>query len=286
MFQADLLSGARILVTGGGTGLGKSMTQRFLELGAEVAICGRRKSVLDETAAELMAQTGGKVTTWELDIRNAEAVDNVVAQIWADGPLTGLVNNAAGNFVSRSEDLSPRGFDAVANIVLHGTFYVTSSVGKRWIAEGLPGSILSIVATWVWTGSPFTAPSSMSKAGVAAMTKGLAQEWGPKGIRLNAIAPGPFPVEGSVARGSWGTAGGTLATDRIPLRRNGKRPELAELAVFLMSDACAYLTGEVIAIDGGQWLNGAGTMSRFSNLNDQDWDQLSRQAARSAAAQV
>jgi NAD(P)-dependent dehydrogenase (short-subunit alcohol dehydrogenase family) len=286
MFQADLLAGDRILVTGGGTGLGKSMARRFLELGAEVAICGRRKSVLDETAAELMAETGGKVTTWELDIRNAEAVDNVVAQIWDDGPLTGLVNNAAGNFVSRSEDLSPRGFDAVANIVLHGTFYVTNSVGKRWIAEGRKGSVLSIVATWVWTGSPFTTPSSMSKAGVAAMTKGLAQEWGPKGIRLNAIAPGPFPVEGSVARGSWGTAGGTLATDRIPMRRNGRHSEFAELAVFLISNECAYVTGEVIAIDGGQWLNGAGTFSRYANLNDQDWDLLSRQSAGAASAKA
>jgi NAD(P)-dependent dehydrogenase (short-subunit alcohol dehydrogenase family) len=273
------LSGARILVTGGGTGLGKSMTQRFLELGAEVAICGRRKSVLDETAAELMAQTGGKVTTWELDIRNAEAVDNVVAQIWADGPLTGLVNNAAGNFVSRSEDLSPRGFDAVANIVLHGTFYVTSSVGKRWIAEGLKGSIVSLVSTWVWTGSPFVTASSMSKAGIAAMTQGLSVEWGPKGVRLNAVAPGAFSDGTTASSGS-----SDMETDGVPMGRAGRPDELANLAVFLLSDACAYVTGEVIAIDGGQWLNAAGTFNRYSNIGDDDWKALKGQSWKGAPA--
>jgi NAD(P)-dependent dehydrogenase (short-subunit alcohol dehydrogenase family) len=283
MFQKDLFKGKRILVTGGGTGLGKSMTRRFLELGAEVAIVGRRKSVLDDTAAELSNETGGKVTTFELDIRAPESVEGVIEQVWADGPLDGLVNNAAGNFVSRSEDLSPRGFDAIANTVLHGTFYMTNAVGKRWIDEGRSGSVLSIVATWVWTGSPFVTPSSMSKAGVAAMTKGLAVEWGPRGIRLNAIAPGPFPVEGSVARGSWGTAGGTLASDRIPLRRNGQHRELANLAVFLLSDECSYVTGEVMAIDGGQWLNGAGTFTRYANLTDEDWRLLRRQSWKGTA---
>ncbi|MEA2680342.1 MAG: hypothetical protein QOK03_2064 [Candidatus Binataceae bacterium] len=278
MFETNLLEGKRFLVTGGGTGLGKSMTRRFLELGAEVAIVGRRKSVLDETAEELTKETGGKVKTYELDIRMADQIEKVVDQIWTAGPLDGLVNNAAGNFISRTEDLSPRGFDAVANIVLHGTFYVTNAVGKRWIAGGHKGTVLSIVATWVWTGSPFVTPSSMSKAGVAAMTKGLAVEWGPKGIRLNAIAPGPFRVENSVTRGSWSMAGGTLATDKIPMRRNGDRAELANLAVFLLSDQCAYINGQVIALDGGQWLNNPGTFARYSNLNDDDWKQLRTQS--------
>ncbi|SDI18062.1 MULTISPECIES: SDR family oxidoreductase [Bradyrhizobium] len=278
MFEANLLEGKRILVTGGGTGLGKSMARRVLELGAEVAIAGRRKAVLDEAAEELIKDTGGKVKAYELDIRVPDQIEAVVEQLWRDGPLDGLVNNAAGNFISRTEDLSPRGFDAVANIVLHGTFYVTNAIGKRWIASGHEGTVLSILATWVWTGSPFVTPSSMSKAGIAAMTKGLAVEWGPRGIRLNAIAPGPFRVENSVARGSWSMAGGTLATDKIPMRRNGDRTELADLAVFLLSDRCAYINGAVIAIDGGQWLNNPGTYARYSNLNDEDWKRLRTQS--------
>jgi len=280
MFEANLLEGKRIFVTGGGTGLGKSMARRFLELGAEVAIAGRRKAVLDEAAEELIKDTGGKVKAYELDIRVPDQIEAVVEQLWRDGPLDGLVNNAAGNFISRTEDLSPRGFDAVANIVLHGTFYVTNAIGKRWIASGHEGTVLSILATWVWTGSPFVTPSSMSKAGIAAMTKGLAVEWGPKGIRLNAIAPGPFRVENSVVRGSWSMAGGTLATDKIPMRRNGDRTELADLAVFLLSDKCAYINGAVIAIDGGQWLNNPGTYARYSNLTDGDWKQLRTQSLR------
>ena len=277
MFQKDLFKGKRILVTGGGTGLGKSMSQRFLELGAEVAIAGRRKSVLDETAAELVKLTGGRVTTHAVDIRVAEAVEDMVGEIWQGGPLDALVNNAAGNFISRTEDLSPRAFDAIANIVLHGTFYTTNAVGKRWIAGGHKGSVLSILTTWVWTGSPYVTPSAMSKAGVAAMTKGLAVEWGPKGIRLNAVAPGPFPTEGAWARLSPGTAGKDRSLDSIPMRRNGEHSELANLAVFLLADECAYINGEVIAIDGGQWLNGAGTFARLSNLTDEDWKQIREQ---------
>jgi NAD(P)-dependent dehydrogenase (short-subunit alcohol dehydrogenase family) len=277
MFQKDLFKGKRILVTGGGTGLGKSMTRRFLELGAEVAIAGRRKSVLDEAAAELARETGGRLTTHAVDIRVAEAVEEMVAEIWQGGPLDALVNNAAGNFISRTEDLSPRAFDAIANIVLHGTFYTTNAVGKRWLAGGHKGSVLSILTTWVWTGSPYVTPSAMSKAGVAAMTKGLAVEWGPRGIRLNAVAPGPFPTEGAWARLSPGTAGNTRATDSIPMRRNGEHSELANLAVFLLADECAYINGEVIAIDGGQWLNGAGTFARLGNLSDEDWRQIREQ---------
>src|SRR2546421_7916365 len=200
MFNQQLLTGRRILVTGGGTGLGKSMASRFLELGAEVHICGRRKSVCDETATELMDLHGGRVTSHGVDIRNPLAVDEMIETIFTEGPLTDLINNAAGNFISRTEDLSPRGFDAVANIVLHGTFYVTQAVGKRWIADKHPGSVISIVVTWVRTGAPFVVPSAMSKAGLDVMTKSLAVEWGRHGIRLNAIAPGIFPTEGANKR--------------------------------------------------------------------------------------
>jgi NAD(P)-dependent dehydrogenase (short-subunit alcohol dehydrogenase family) len=274
MFRSDLLKGKRILVTGGGSGLGKSMARRLLELGAELAICGRRQGVLEEAAAELAGATGGKVTSHAVDIRNAEAVEKMAAAIWRDGPLHGLVNNAAGNFISRTEDLSPRGFDAIANIVLHGTFYVTQACGKRWIAERRPASVVSIVVTWVWTGSPFVVPSAMAKAGVAAMTKSLAVEWGPKGIRLNAIAPGPFPTEGAGARLSPKSAFAGRDIERIPLRRVGDHAELANLAAFLLADEVGYLTGEVIAIDGGQWLNTPGGFGHLAALGDAEWAEV------------
>lgn len=196
MFKKGLFEGQRILVTGGGTGLGKAMAGRFLGLGAEIFICGRRKTVCEETSTELMRRHGGKVTAFGVDIRDAKAVDAMVEEIFASGPLTGLVNNAAGNFIARTEDLSPRGFDAIANTVMHGTFYVTHAVGRRWIAGGHRGSILSILTTWIWNGGPFTVPSAMSKAAVHAMTMSLASEWGRYGIRLNAIAPGEIPTEG------------------------------------------------------------------------------------------
>src|ERR1700693_3415647 len=272
MFQTDLLKGKRILVTGGGTGLGKSMTRRFLELGAEVAIVGRRKSVLDDTAAELSNETGGKIKTFELDIRAAESVEGVIEQVWADGPLDGLVNNAAGNFVSRSEDLSPRGFDAIANTVLHGTFYVTHAVGKRWIAGGHKGSVISIVVTWVWTGSPFVVPSAMSKAGVHVMTQSLAVEWGRYGIRLNAIAPGIFPTEGAGKRLAPGRDAGRDAAAVNPMRRAGKMEELQNLAAFLMADGCEFLTGQTIAVDGGACLVNGGSFNELFAWTDADWE--------------
>jgi len=274
MFQKDLLQGKRILVTGGGTGLGKSMSHRFLELGAEVAICGRRKAVLEETAAELMQQTGGKVTTHPVDIRVAQAVDDMVEEIWRGGPLDALVNNAAGNFISRTEDLSPRGFDAITNIVLHGTFYVTQACGKRWLDGGHKGNVISIITTWVRTGSPYVVPSAMAKSGVAAMTKSLAVEWGPRGIRLNAIAPGPFPTEGAWARLSPDPKSTERDMDTIPMRRVGEHSELANLATFLLADQCSYISGEIIAIDGAQWLNNAGGFSRLQKLGDEDWERI------------
>ena len=196
MFKDQLLAGRRILVTGGGTGLGKAMAAKFLSLGAELHICGRRKGVCDDTATELMDSYGGKVMTYGVDIRDAQAVDHMVETIFEGGPLTDLINNAAGNFISRTEDLSPRGFDAVANIVMHGTFYVTHAVGKRWIAGGHRGNVVSITTTWVRNGSPYVVPSAMSKSAIHAMTMSLAAEWGKYGIRLNTIAPGEIPTEG------------------------------------------------------------------------------------------
>ncbi len=276
MFRDGLLKGKRILVTGGGTGLGKEMAEDYLRLGAEVYICGRRKNVLDDTAKELMAKHGGSVKTHSVDIRVAQAVDDMVAEIWADGgPLTGLVNNAAGNFISPTKDLSPRGFDAIANIVFHGSFYVTHAIGRRWIEDKVKGSVISILTTWVWNGGPFTVPSAMSKAGVNIMTKSLAAEWGPYGIRLNAIAPGPFPTEGAWARLSPGqSVDGDGSREGIPMGRVGEMDELKNLATFLMADGCEYLTGQCIAIDGAGFSGGGGNFARLSKLSDEEWDKM------------
>lgn len=283
MFRDGLLAGKRILVTGGGTGLGKEMAEDYLRLGAEVYICGRRKNVLDETAKTLMDKHGGSVKTHSVDIRVAQAVDDMVGEIWTDGgPLTGLVNNAAGNFISPTKDLSPRGFDAIANIVFHGSFYVTHAIGRRWIADKVKGSVISILTTWIWNGGPFTVPSAMSKAGVNIMTKSLAAEWGPYGIRLNAIAPGPFPTEGAWARLSPGqSADGDGSREGIPMGRVGEMDELKNLATFLMSDGCEYLTGQTIAIDGAGFSGGGGNFARLSKLSDEEWDRM-REMIRSA----
>ena len=222
MFKEDLLKGKRILVTGGGTGLGKEIAARYLELGAELWLGGRRGGVLEDTAKQLMDAHGGRVRTHSVDIRDAAAVDAMVQRIWDEsGPLSGLVNNAAGNFISPTKDLSPNGFNAIANIVFHGTFYVTHAVGKRWIAGGHKGTVLSILVTWVHTGSPYVVPSAMSKAGLHVMTKSLAVEWGRHGIRLNAIAPGPFPTEGASKRLRPG--GGFDDSAKLnPMRRVGR----------------------------------------------------------------
>ena len=247
MFKEGLLKGKRILVTGGGTGLGKEIAARYAELGAEVWLAGRRGGVLQETAAELTQKYKAKVETHSIDIRDAAAVDAMVQRIWDEsGPLTGLVNNAAGNFISPTKDLTPNGFNAIANIVFHGSFYVTHSVGKRWIAGGHKGSVISILVTWVWTGSPYVVPSAMSKAGLHVMTKSLAVEWGKHGIRLNAIAPGPFPTEGATKRLRPGSDFGD-STKANPMRRIGQMSELQNLAAFLMADGCEWLTGETIA---------------------------------------
>ena len=201
MFKDSLLTGQRILVTGGGSGLGREFSEAFAALGAEVHICGRRGSVLETTAVEIVEKTGGQIFAHTVDIRDAGAVDKMIDGIWHEsGPLTGLVNNAAGQIMSPTNKLSTRGFDAVAATVFNGTYYTTHSVGRRWIDEGLKGNVISILVTWIWSGSPYVVPSAMSKAGIYSMTKSLATEWAQYGIRLNAIAPGPFPTEGAWAR--------------------------------------------------------------------------------------
>lgn len=277
IFKDDLLRGKRILVTGGGSGLGKMMTERYIQLGADVYIMGRRSGVLEETANELQAANpnGGKVLPLTCDIRDADAVEAVVAQAFEAGPLTGLVNNAAGNFIAQTKDLSHRGFNAVADIVFRGTFYVTNAVGKRWIAGNHPGSVISIVTTWADTGSPFVVPSAMSKAAIANMTKSLAIEWGPRNIRLNAIAPGPFPTEGAWERlFPKGTEREFNSREKNPSGRVGKMFELANLATFLMADGCDYLSGEVIAIDGAAHLAGGANFSYLLTRSEEEWQEL------------
>src|SRR5271166_4945244 len=271
MFSHGLFAGKKVLVTGGGTGLGKGVAERLLGLGAEIAICGRRKSVCDATAEELMKAHGGVVKAYGVDIRDAAAVDAMVEEIFHEGPLTSLVNNAAGNFIARTEDISPRGFDAIANIVMHGTFYVTQAVGKRWIAGGHRGSVVSIVVTWVRNGGPFVVPSAMSKAAVQAMTMSLAAEWGRYGIRLNAIAPGEIPTEGMSKRLSPGGDSGKGTAGANPFGRVGRIEELQNLAAFLLSDGCEWLTGETVAMDGAQALATGGNFYELHKWGDAEW---------------
>ena len=270
MFRPGLMDGERILVTGGGTGIGRELASAFLSLGAEVYICGRRGGKLDEAATEMMAAHGGKVTAIPCDIRSPEAIKAMVDRIWEDGPLTGLVNNAAGNFISRTEDLSTRGFDAIADIVFKGTFYVTLDVGKRLIAEKRKASFLSILTTWVWNGSPFTVPSAMSKAGINVMTQSLAMEWGRYGLRFNAIAPGAFPTKGMSERLS--PKGNQEMKAGNPMGRTGEMHEICNLAVFLMGQGAEYVNGQTIAIDGaGYQANGGNFWPTLSPLGDEQW---------------
>lgn len=275
MFVPDLLKNKRILITGGGTGIGKSMARRFMELGAVPIICSRREEVLEETAGDLTAQTGGRIEWQQLDIRDPEAVEAVVDSVWEGGPVDALINNAAGNFLARTETLSHRAMDAVVNIVLHGSSYMTLACGKRWIDAGLPGNVLSVITTYAWTGSAYVVPSAMAKAGVLAMTKSLAVEWGPKGIRLNAIAPGPFPTDGAWERLVPTKKLADVWENRNPLGRVGEHDELTNLAAYLVSDGSAYINGDAITIDGGEWLAGAGQFNFANILSDEEWDDIS-----------
>jgi len=286
MFQPTLMRGQRILVTGGGTGLGQAMAERFLALGADVAICGRRKAVCDATADAWRAQfPERRIDTFGVDIRVAQAVDEMVEALFASGGLTGLVNNAAGNFIAPTESLSPRAFDAIANIVFHGSFYVTQAVGKRWVAQAKAGtwkhgqpcrSVMSIITTWVDNGSPYVVPSAMSKAGIDVMTKSLAVEWAKYGVRLNAVGPGEIPTEGMSKRLNPGEEPGARSKARNPMARAGLMSELQNLASFLMAPGkCDWLTGQSIMMDGGSALATGGNFYELRDWSDADW-----QAAR------
>jgi NAD(P)-dependent dehydrogenase (short-subunit alcohol dehydrogenase family) len=279
MFREGLMKDERVLVTGGGTGLGREMTEAFLKLGAKVHICGRRQGKLEETAQELMdlhgAASGGEVHAHACDIRDAAAIDAMVGDIWQHGPLTGLVNNAAGNFISRTEDLSVNGFNAISDIVFRGTFYVTQNVGKRVIAEGGRCSVLSILTTWVWNGGPFVVPSAMSKSAINTMTQSLAVEWGRYNMRFNAIAPGLFPTKGMSARLSPGGRGGNSHDDMNPMGRHGEMHELANLAVFLMAPGAEWVNGQTIAIDGaGYQATGGNFFAALKDMDDGDWERM------------
>lgn len=265
MFQENLLRGKRILITGGATGLGKSMAQRFMELGATLYICGRREPVLKEAAEELRRTTRGTVKTCVCDVRDNAQVEAMVAQIWQDGPLDVLVNNAAGNFISRTEELSENAFLAVIGIVLMGTIHTTMACGRRWLKENHHATVLNITTTYAETGSAYVVPSSVAKAGVLNLTRSLAVEWGKRGIRFNAIAPGPIRTEGAFSRLVPLKSLEDAAIKRNPLGRFGTLEEMANLAAFLVSDESGYINGEQVVMDGGEWLKGA---SEFSHLDD------------------
>lgn len=278
MLQSGSLKDKTIIITGGGTGLGKSMGKYFLELGANLVITSRKMEVLEKTAAELTDQTGGKVLPVTCDVRKYEEIENVLKSAESKfGQIHGVVNNAAGNFISPTERLSHRAFDIVVDIVLKGTYYTTLAVGKNWINKQQPGTFLNIVTTYAWTGSGYVVPSACGKAGVLALTRSLAVEWAKYKIRSNAIAPGPFPTEGAWSR----LLPGDLVKKfdpaaRIPLQRVGEHQELANLAAYLVSDYSAYVNGEVITIDGGEWLRNGGEFSHLEQIPKEMWDAMEK----------
>ena len=271
MFEKGLLAGKRILVTGGGSGLGAAMGRRFLELGADLVICGRRRELLEQTAAAFRDDPGGKVGTFVCDIRDPAAVDAMMDAIWHDRAIDVLVNNAAATFVAQTEHLSPRAADAILAPTLHGTLYCTLAAGKRWIESRHRGVVLSILSTSTITGRAFTVPSAMAKSAVLAMTKSLAVEWGPKGVRTVAIAPGPFPTTG--ATGQLRPEGRDDGAARNPLGRVGDHAELANLASFLISDQGGYINGEMVVQDGGAHLRSSGAEDLLQ-WTDAQWEKL------------
>jgi NAD(P)-dependent dehydrogenase (short-subunit alcohol dehydrogenase family) len=282
-FDTQALAGKRILVTGGGTGLGKGVAAQLAAHGAEVHLWGRRPSVLEEAAAEI----GVRAHFQAVDIRHADQVDAAVQEIWAThGPLTGLVNNAAANFIVPTRDLSPRGFEAITATVMNGSFFTTQACGRRWIANGLPGSVVSTLTTWIWTGSPFVTASAMAKSAVHAMTMSLAVEWARYGIRVNAVAPGPFPTAYAwqMLNPTDRSSVGATQADEVPMGRFGETGELANLMILLLSDASDYITGATIAIDGGHHLAAPSTFAGMTNLTDQDWAEIRRTSQAASAA--
>lgn len=284
MLKSDSLKGKTIIITGGGTGLGKSMGKYMLELGANLVITSRKKDVLEKTASELENETGGNVLAVACDVRKYEEIVNVISETEKKfGQVHGVLNNAAGNFISPTERLSHRAFDIVVDIVLKGTYYMTLAVGKHWISNKQPGTFLNIVTTYAWTGSGYVVPSACSKAGVMALTRSLAVEWAKYKIRSNAIAPGPFPTEGAWSRLLPGNLVNQFnPAERIPLKRVGEHQELANLAAYLMSDYSAYINGEVITIDGGEWLRNGGEFSHLEAIPETIWDQLEKSRGKSS----
>lgn len=276
MLRDNALKGKTILVTGGGTGLGRAMSKCFLQLGANVIIASRKLPVIEQTAKELQEETKGNVLGLSCDVRNYEDVEKMInAGMEKFGKIDVLVNNAAGNFVSPTERLSHRAVDTIVDIVLRGSYNCTLALGKKWIAEKQSGVVLSIVTTYAWTGSGYVVPSAMAKAGVLAMTRSLAAEWGRNGIRLNAIAPGPFPTEGAFSRLFPAEVAKMMdPKTKIPLGRYGELPELANLAAYLVSDYSGYVNGEVVTIDGGEWIYGGGEFNMFSHIPKEMWDML------------
>jgi NAD(P)-dependent dehydrogenase (short-subunit alcohol dehydrogenase family) len=276
MLPADSFRDRTIVITGGGTGLGRSMGQYLLSLGARLAICGRRREVIDKAAAEMASITGGEVLALPCDVRQSDQVEALFAGVRKKfGTIHGLVNNAAGNFICPTERLSYNAFNSVVDIVLKGTYNCTLAVGKHWIAEQSGGSILNISTTYAWTGSGYVVPSAVAKAGALVMVRSLASEWGKYGIRLNAIAPGSFPTEGA-----WSRLRPPQLEDeedvrkKVPLGRVGEHQELANLAAYLLSDFSAYITGACVTIDGGAWLRGAGMFNGLERVDSQQWDSL------------
>jgi NAD(P)-dependent dehydrogenase (short-subunit alcohol dehydrogenase family) len=281
MFREDLLKGKTIIITGGGSGLGKSMAARFGELGANLVIASRRQQVIQDAADELR-NTGAEVLGLTCDVRDVASVQTLVDRTKKQfGTIDVLLNNAAGNFISPTENLSPNGFKVVVDIVLHGTFNCTHAVGKEMIANG-GGSILNIVTTYAWTGSGYVVPSAAAKAGVLAITRSLAVEWAKYGIRSNAIAPGPFPTKGAWSRlAPPGLGIEKKMKNRIPLKRFGEHIELANLASYLISDEAGYINGEVVTIDGGEWLKGAGQFNDLDKMPKMAWKAMAAMRKKS-----
>ena len=275
MFTADLLKGKRFLVTGGGTGIGRAMAERFLQLGASGYICGRRAEVVAQTAKELSASTGGAIESFACDVRYDDEVEKAIEQIWAKGPLDILVNNAAGNFLAKTETLSSNAFDAVIGIVLKGTINMTMACGKRWLAEKHNGVVLSIATTYAESGSAYVVPSAVAKAGVLSLTRSLAVEWGGRGIRFVAIAPGAIRTEGAFSRLLPTDAMEKALIDHNPLHRLGTLEEISNLASFLVSEHAGYINGEMVYMDGGEMLAGSSSFSLLGRkVPDAAWELL------------